>query len=35
MLYAFRGTTEEPPVPVVEGKLVEGDEIPAGNPREW
>lgn len=35
MLYAFRGTTEEPPVPVVEATLVAGDEIPAGNPREW
>ena len=35
MLYAFRGTTEEPPVPVVEGELLAGDEIPAGNPRAW
>ena len=35
MLYAFRGTTEQPPVPVVEGRLLVGDEIPAGNPREW
>jgi hypothetical protein len=35
MLYAFRGTTEQPPVPVVEGELVAGDEIPAGNPRAW
>ena len=35
MLYAFRGTTETPPVPVVEGELLPGDEIPAGNPRAW
>ena len=35
MLYAFRGTTETPPVPVVEGELLPGDEIPAGNPRDW
>ena len=35
MLYAFRGTTEAPPVPVVEGELLAGDEIPEGNPRSW
>jgi len=35
MLYAFRGTTEAPPVPVVEGELLAGDEIPDGNPRSW
>ena len=35
MLYAFRGTTATPPVPVVEGELLAGDEIPAGNPRAW
>ena len=35
MLYAFRGTTEPPPVPVVEGELLAGDEIPPGNPRAW
>ena len=35
MLYAFRGTTEAPPVPVVDGELLAGDEIPEGNPRAW
>jgi hypothetical protein len=35
MLYAFRGTTAPPPVPVVDGELLPGDEIPAGNPRDW
>ena len=30
----FRATTEPPPVPVVEGRLVR-DEIPEGNPRAW
>jgi cation transport regulator ChaC len=33
-LEAFRTTTEEPPVEVVEAVLVE-DRIPPGNPREW
>jgi cation transport regulator ChaC len=30
----FGATTEPPPVPVVDGRLVR-DRIPAGNPREW
>jgi hypothetical protein len=33
-LERFRASTGDPPVPVVEGKLVR-DAIPAGNPREW
>ena len=33
-LELYRRTTERPPVPVVEGVLVE-DRIPPGNPREW
>jgi hypothetical protein len=30
----FHETTEPPPVPVVEGRLIR-DRIPEGNPREW
>lgn len=33
-LEEFRRTTGEPPVPVVDAKLVR-DEIPEGNPRDW
>jgi hypothetical protein len=33
-LELYRRTTEPPPVPVVEGVLVD-DRIPPGNPREW
>jgi hypothetical protein len=35
LLDEFRATTEPPPVPVVEGALLAGDEIPDGNPRGW
>lgn len=35
LLGEFRATTEPHPVPVVEGSLLAGDEIPEGNPREW
>jgi hypothetical protein len=30
----FHATTEPPPVPIVDGRLIR-DRIPAGNPREW
>lgn len=33
-LATFRTTTDEPPAPVVEARLVR-DEIPPGNPRAW
>ena len=35
LLAEFHETTEPPPVPVVEGELLAGDSIPAGNPRTW
>ncbi len=33
-LELFRATTAEPPVPLVEAKLIR-DRIPEGNPRDW